>query len=123
LFLVYLLVIIAGIFAAKFELASMFEEEYPERPVAPSKHEQEDGTILAMCVLAAGAQRPALLAWIKWLERHNPRLAQVPVLFRIEASELVEGGQLQAYTGHHHSTVEQKALREIFKDTKPRSRK
>ena len=96
------------------------EEDYVDRPVPPSKHEQNDGTILAMCVPGAGAHRPALLAWIKWMEKDNPRLAQVPVLFQIESEMTDGGGQLQAYTGQadKHETIEKKALKEIFKDRK-----
>ena len=101
----------------------MFEEEHTERPIPPSKHEQSDGTILAMCVPGFGSHRPALLAWIKWLEKQNPRLAQVPVLFQIESDSMDGSGQLQAYTGgaEKERTLEEKALKEIFKDTKTKS--
>jgi signaling intermediate in Toll pathway protein len=47
----------------------------------PSVHEQEDGTIFAMCATGTSS-RDSLLSWIRSLEIDgNPALAEVPVLF------------------------------------------
>jgi len=47
----------------------------------PSVHEQEDGTIFAMCATGTSS-RDSLLSWIRSLEINgNPVLAKVPVLF------------------------------------------
>lgn len=48
----------------------------------PSVHEQEDGTIFAMCATGTSS-RDSLLSWIRSLEINgNPVLAKVPVLFK-----------------------------------------
>lgn len=59
--------------------------EYPTENGAvvrqPSVHEQEDGTIFAMCATGTSS-RDSLLSWIRSLEKDgNPALAEVPVLF------------------------------------------
>jgi signaling intermediate in Toll pathway protein len=47
----------------------------------PSVHEQEDGTIFAMCATGTSS-RDSLLSWIRSLEKDgNPALAEIPVLF------------------------------------------
>lgn len=47
----------------------------------PSVHEQEDGTVFAMCATGTSS-RDSLLSWIRSLEKDgNPALAEVPVLF------------------------------------------
>lgn len=47
----------------------------------PSVHEQEDGTIFAMCATGTST-RDSLLSWIRSLEADgNPALAEIPVLF------------------------------------------
>lgn len=45
-----------------------------------SVHEQEDGTILALCVTGTSG-RDSVLSWIRLLEKSNPCLANIPVLF------------------------------------------
>ncbi|KAL9692902.1 hypothetical protein quinque_012187 [Culex quinquefasciatus] len=47
-----------------------------------SVHEQEDGTIFAICCTGSST-KDSLLSWVRLLERHgNPCLAQMPVLFK-----------------------------------------
>jgi signaling intermediate in Toll pathway protein len=47
----------------------------------PSVHEQEDGTIFAICATGTSS-RDSLLSWIRSLETDgNPALAEIPVLF------------------------------------------
>uniref|UniRef100_A0A2P2I4Q4 Evolutionarily conserved signaling intermediate in Toll pathway, mitochondrial n=1 Tax=Hirondellea gigas TaxID=1518452 RepID=A0A2P2I4Q4_9CRUS len=49
--------------------------------VTPSVHEQEDGTILAICVTGTSS-RDSLLSWVRLLCHTNPKLGQgLPVVF------------------------------------------
>jgi len=48
----------------------------------PSVHEQEDGTILAVCATGSSS-RDSLLSWIRVLETTNPNLANMAVLFTL----------------------------------------
>ncbi len=48
----------------------------------PTVHEQEDGTILAMCVTGTGSE-DSLRSWLLFLQKENPKLAQVPVVFSL----------------------------------------
>merc|ERR1719471_1570750 len=48
----------------------------------PSVHEQEDGTILAICATGTSS-RDSLLSWIRKLEDTNPNLAKMAVLFTL----------------------------------------
>lgn len=58
---------------------SFFEDQALVRQ--PSVHEQEDGTIFAMCATGTSS-RDSLLSWIRSLEIDgNPALAEIPVLF------------------------------------------
>lgn len=52
----------------------------------PSIHEQDDGTILAMCITGTGSKN-SLVSWIKWLQDRNPVLAKVPVIFTLKTPE------------------------------------
>ncbi|XP_049828649.1 evolutionarily conserved signaling intermediate in Toll pathway, mitochondrial isoform X1 [Schistocerca gregaria] len=53
---------------------------------APSVHEQDDGTILAMCATGTSS-RDSLLSWIRLLETDgNPQLAKIPVVFTLKFS-------------------------------------
>lgn len=47
-----------------------------------SVHEQDDGTIFAMCITGTST-KDSLLSWIRLLENDgNPKLATIPVLFK-----------------------------------------
>nr|CAG4641754.1 EOG090X07J4 [Eurycercus lamellatus] len=48
--------------------------------ISPSVHEQEEGTILAIAV-TGNSSKDSLLSWIRLLERKNPHLANLTVLF------------------------------------------
>jgi len=48
--------------------------------VQPSVHEQEDGTILAIGVTGTSS-KDSLLSWIRFLEKKNPHLANLSVIF------------------------------------------
>jgi len=59
-------------------------EKAPGGTVArlPSVHEQEDGTILAVCATGSSS-RDSLLSWVRRLEVSNPRLEDMVVLFTL----------------------------------------
>ena len=48
----------------------------------PSVHEQEDGTILAICATGTSS-RDSLLSWVRRLEETNPNLSKMAVLFTL----------------------------------------
>nr|CAD7578321.1 unnamed protein product [Timema californicum] len=53
--------------------------------VPPTVHEQDDGTILAMCATGTSS-RDSLLSWVRLLERDgNPALGHLPVLFKLRS--------------------------------------
>ncbi|XP_064211967.1 evolutionarily conserved signaling intermediate in Toll pathway, mitochondrial isoform X2 [Tribolium castaneum] len=52
--------------------------------VVPSVHEQEDGTILALCATGTSS-KDSLVSWIRHLEKDNPVLAEVPVVFTLRS--------------------------------------
>ncbi|XP_017046632.1 evolutionarily conserved signaling intermediate in Toll pathway, mitochondrial [Drosophila ficusphila] len=62
-----------------------------------SVHQQDDGTILAICATGTST-KDSLLSWIRLLEANgNPSIGEVPVLFRFTStvpakSEEIEGG-------------------------------
>ncbi|XP_046437400.1 evolutionarily conserved signaling intermediate in Toll pathway, mitochondrial-like isoform X1 [Daphnia pulex] len=61
----------------------MFGEENLTRKdivVQPSVHEQEDGTILAIAITGT-CSKDSLLSWIRFLEKTNPNLANLSILF------------------------------------------
>uniref|UniRef100_A0A1B6C3D7 Evolutionarily conserved signaling intermediate in Toll pathway, mitochondrial n=1 Tax=Clastoptera arizonana TaxID=38151 RepID=A0A1B6C3D7_9HEMI len=49
-----------------------------------SVHEQEDGTIFAVCATGSSS-RDSLLSWIRLLEKENPSLGEIPVLFTLKS--------------------------------------
>ena len=62
----------------------MTGEKSPAGTVAkiPGVHEQEDGTILAVCATGTSS-RDSLLSWIRNLEETNPNLCKLAVLFTL----------------------------------------
>nr|CAD7416254.1 unnamed protein product [Timema poppensis] len=66
-------------------LRDPFSEEGAGECVPPTVHEQDDGTILAMCATGTSS-RDSLLSWVRLLERDgNPALGHVPVLFKLQS--------------------------------------
>lgn len=65
----------------------MFGMEEP-RPadliIPPSIHEQEDGTILAVCATGTSS-RDSVLSWVRFLQETNPRLREIPVVFTLRS--------------------------------------
>ncbi len=50
---------------------------------SPSMHEQPDGTILAISATGTSTKE-SLAAWISFLQRENPALAAISVVFRLK---------------------------------------
>lgn len=56
--------------------------EVVERKPDRSIHQQDDGTIYAICATGTST-KDSLLSWIRFLEKNgNPNLAHIPVLFK-----------------------------------------
>nr|CAD7612298.1 unnamed protein product [Timema genevievae] len=66
-------------------LRDPFSEEGAGENAPPTVHEQDDGTILAMCATGTSS-RDSLLSWVRLLERDgNPALGHLPVLFKLRS--------------------------------------
>lgn len=52
----------------------------------PSVHEQDDGTILAICATGTSS-RDSLLSWIRHLEKSNPALSKAYVVFTLKSPQ------------------------------------
>lgn len=70
-----------------------------------SVHEQEDGTILGLCVTGTSGC-DSLLSWIRLLEKTNPCLASIPVLFT-QASPIGEVMTTEAQESNDSSVARQ----------------
>ena len=82
---------------AWFQSNPYFSDEKPKSvALTPTIHEQEDGTILGMCITGTSTE-DSLRSWITFLQKTNPKLAQAPVVFSLISEE--EG--LQQYEDQH----------------------
>lgn len=65
--------------------------------ILPSVHEQEDGNILAIGITGSSS-KDSLLSWIRCLQKKNPRLASLPILFSTHSplGEVVPAVELAA---------------------------
>jgi len=63
-----------------------FNSEFPESRKAlmkmPTIHEQPEGTILSIAVTGSST-KDSLICWIQFLQRMNPKLEKIPVVFRL----------------------------------------
>ncbi|CAH1794947.1 unnamed protein product [Owenia fusiformis] len=62
------------------------EKDQSEIAEARSMHEQDEGTILAMCITGSSS-KDSLISWIKLLQLSNPNLPHIPVVFAIRTPE------------------------------------
>lgn len=64
----------------------MYGEKDPDVSVEriPTVHEMEDGTILAVCATGTSS-KDSLLSWIRFLQRDNPALENIPILFSLSS--------------------------------------
>ena len=51
---------------------------------ALSVHEQSDGTILGVCATGTSS-KDSLLSWVRFLQRDNPDLENIPILFTLSS--------------------------------------
>lgn len=49
-----------------------------------SVHKQEDGVYYAVCATGSSSQ-DSLLSWIRLLQKENPNLGKIPVLFKLKS--------------------------------------
>ncbi|KAK7110641.1 evolutionarily conserved signaling intermediate in Toll pathway, mitochondrial-like [Littorina saxatilis] len=70
-----------------FEWTNIWEEEEGGQLVPlRSVHEQDDGTVLAMTITGTDT-KDSLVTWIRCLQKANPVLEQIPVVFRIRTPD------------------------------------
>ncbi|XP_013380451.1 evolutionarily conserved signaling intermediate in Toll pathway, mitochondrial [Lingula anatina] len=55
-------------------------------PDTSCEHHQEDGTIYAIAITSSGS-KPSLISWIDCLQKTNPRLRELTVLFKMRTPE------------------------------------
>ncbi|KAH0950780.1 hypothetical protein HN011_006754 [Eciton burchellii] len=53
--------------------------------IPPTVHEQSDGTFFAVCATGTST-KDSLLYWIRCLQKHNPILISIPVIFKLASS-------------------------------------
>ena len=67
------------------DFKTYFEEEnYTQLVARPSEHEQEDGTIFAMCVTGTSS-KDSLITWIRYLQKNNPILEHAKIVFTLKS--------------------------------------
>ena len=66
--------------------------------VRPSVHEQDEGTILGMCITGTSS-KDSLITWTKALQQVNPSLQYIPIIFMLRSP--AEG--LQVYQEEEES--------------------
>ena len=90
------------------DFKTYFEEEnYAQLVAKPSEHEQEDGTIFAMCVTGSSS-KDSLITWIRYLQKNNPVLEHAKIVFTLKSPD----------KGPDLIEVEQKLLEETEKKRK-----
>lgn len=63
-----------------------------------SVHQQEDGTIFAICATGTST-KDSLLSWIRLLESNgNPILGEIPVLFRFSSVVVAKAIEIESQT-------------------------
>ncbi|XP_036322861.1 evolutionarily conserved signaling intermediate in Toll pathway, mitochondrial [Rhagoletis pomonella] len=63
-----------------------------------SVHQQEDGTIFAICATGTST-KDSLLSWIRLLENNgNPTLGEIPVLFRVSSAIAAKAIEIESNT-------------------------
>lgn len=69
------------------DFTTYFEEEnYSQLVAKPSEHEQEDGTIFAMCVTGTSS-KDSLITWIRYLQKNNPILEHAKIVFTLRSPD------------------------------------
>ncbi|KAL4240183.1 hypothetical protein ACF0H5_000977 [Mactra antiquata] len=69
------------------DFETMFDAEKPkDLTPKPNIHQQEDGTILGMCI-TENATKDSLISWIRCLQDANPNLSNIPIVFTLRSPE------------------------------------
>lgn len=69
------------------EFETIFDTEEPkELAIKPNIHQQEEGTILGMCVTETNT-KDSLVSWIRCLQESNPNLEKIPIVFTLRSPE------------------------------------
>ncbi|XP_022188581.2 evolutionarily conserved signaling intermediate in Toll pathway, mitochondrial-like [Nilaparvata lugens] len=69
---------------SSFKPASLFAPPVSELAIQTSVHEQEDGVYYAVCCTGSSG-KDSLLSWVRILQRTNPILGEVPILFKFSS--------------------------------------
>ena len=68
-----------------FQFETVFDTEDPKDVVRrPSDHQQDEGTILAMCITGTGSKE-SLKQWIRKLQETNSILEQTSIVFKLSS--------------------------------------
>ncbi|XP_014777169.1 evolutionarily conserved signaling intermediate in Toll pathway, mitochondrial isoform X1 [Octopus bimaculoides] len=62
------------------------EEHHTQLSLSTSLHQQPEGTILAMCITGTST-KASLVTWIRGLQKTNPKLEKIPVVFKLKTPE------------------------------------
>ncbi|XP_052262814.1 evolutionarily conserved signaling intermediate in Toll pathway, mitochondrial-like [Dreissena polymorpha] len=66
-----------------FDFDTIFDSEKPKQlALKPNVHQQEEGTILGMCITETSC-KDSLISWIRCLQEANPRLESIPIVFSL----------------------------------------
>ena len=66
---------------------TIFDSEEPKELMPRlNDHQQEEGTILGMCV-SGTSSKDSLITWIRCLQEKNPKLERIPIVFKLHSGE------------------------------------
>lgn len=82
-------------FCVLFRYTTEFPESRKQLMLTPTIHEQPDGTILGLTITGSGSKE-SLAYWLMFLQKQNPKLTDIPVVFRIVSAT---GGELAPIEG------------------------
>lgn len=69
------------------DFETIFDSESPRQLVPKlNEHQQEDGTIMAMCITETSS-KDSLISWIRCLQNTNPILEKAPIVFTLASPE------------------------------------
>lgn len=69
------------------EFETIFDSEEPSSLAPmPNVHQQDDGTILGMCITETST-KDSLISWIRCLQEDNPSLDKIPIVFALKQAE------------------------------------
>lgn len=69
------------------DFETIFDAEEPkDLTPRPNVHQQEDGTILGMCITENNT-KDSLISWIRCLQEANPNLSKIPIVFTLKSPE------------------------------------